>query len=140
MRLIDDDGVLNIPGIVGLVIIGLFGLLCVGWGMGAAGRVYDVWAERKAGEAELARAESNRQIRTLEAKAKLEGAKYLADAEIVRAEGVARANQIIADSLRGNEAYLRYLWIQNLGEGANQVIYVPTESNLPILEANRLTR
>jgi regulator of protease activity HflC (stomatin/prohibitin superfamily) len=107
------------------------------WGLCASNRLYSVWAERKAGEAELARAESNRQIKTLEAKAVMESSKHLADAEIVRARGVAEANKIIGDSLKGNESYLRYLWIHGLSEGKNQVIYVPTEANLPILEAGK---
>lgn len=107
------------------------------WGMSAASRLYDVWAERKVGEAELARAESNRQIKTLEAKAVMEGARHLADAEVIRSKGVAEANKIIGDSLKGNESYLRYLWIDGLSNGKNQVIYVPTEANLPILEATR---
>jgi len=104
----------------------------------ATGRVYDVWAQHKEGEAELARAESNRQIKTLEAKAIMDSAKHLADAEIIRAHGVAQANQIIGDSLKGNEAYLRYLWIDSLHHTRDQIIYVPTEANLPILETGRL--
>lgn len=117
-----------------------FGLVLVvfgTWSLSAFGRIYDVWAERKAGEAELARAESNRQIKTLEARAAMESAKHLADAEVIRAQGVAQANKIIGDSLKGNESYLRYLWIHGLQDGKNQVIYVPTEANLPILEAGK---
>jgi regulator of protease activity HflC (stomatin/prohibitin superfamily) len=111
--------------------------LCM-WGCNAVEKEYDIWAQRKVGEAEYARAETNRQIKTLEAKAALESAKFLADAEIVRAHGVAQANQIIGDSLKGNEGYLRYLWIQSLENKNKEVIYVPTEANLPILEAGRL--
>ena len=99
---------------------------------------YHVWEQEKEGEAELARAESNRQIATLEARAKLESAKALADAEVVRARGVAEANKIIGDSLTGNEGYLRYLWIQGLQTNEMQVVYVPTEANLPLMEASRL--
>ena len=67
-----------------------------------------------------------------------EAATLEAQAEIERAKGVAEANKIIGDSLKGNEAYLRYLWIQGLQEGATpQVVYVPTEAGLPILEAGR---
>ena len=113
-------------------------LISIFWGISALSRVYDVWASRKAGEAELARAESNRQIKTLEAKAKMDSSKHLADAEIIRAKGVAEANRIIGDSLQGNETYLRYLWIHNIAESGNQIIYIPTETNLPILEANRV--
>ncbi len=101
-------------------------------------RIYDVWAEGKVGEAELARAESNRKIKTLEARAHEESAKFFASAEIIRAEGVAKANKIIGDSLRDNESYLRYLWVQGLNTNQTQVIYVPTEANLPIMEASRL--
>lgn len=120
----------------------LFGLIvgvCL-WGLAAGGRVYDVWAQGKEGEAELARAESNRQIKTLEAKASMESAKHLADAEVIRAKGVAEANKIIGDSLQGNEGYLRYLWIQGLQTNNMQVVYVPTECNLPILESTRLKK
>lgn len=92
---------------------------------------------RNAGKAELAQAESNRQIRVLEAHAKRESAHELAAAEIIRAEGVAAANQIIGDSLKGNEAYLRYLWIDGLSHVSSQAIYVPTEAGLPILEAGK---
>lgn len=101
---------------------------------------YHVYTQRKNGEAELARAESNRQIASLEAKAKWESAKSLAEAEVIRAEGVAKANKIIGDSLKNNDAYLRYLWVQGLQTNQMQVVYVPTEANLPILEAQRLKK
>lgn len=99
-----------------------------------------VWQESMVGQAELARAESNRQIATLEAVAKKESAKALSEAEIIRAEGVAKANKIIGDSLTGNEGYLRYLWIQGLQTNQMQVVYVPTEANLPIMESQRLRK
>jgi regulator of protease activity HflC (stomatin/prohibitin superfamily) len=98
---------------------------------------WNVYRARLAGQAELAQADSNRQIATLEARAKHESAKELAQAEVERAKGVAQANKIIGDSLHGNEDYLRYLWIHTLGEKQGDVIYVPTEANLPILEATR---
>lgn len=122
-------GVLGACGIVLVIII------C--WSAGALSRVYDVWAQGKAGEAELARAESNRKIKTLEAKALEDSSKHLADAEIIRAKGVAEANRIIGASLQDNEGYLRYLWIDSLKNTDGQVIYVPTEAGLPILEASK---
>lgn len=99
---------------------------------------YNVWAQRLKGEAELARAEANRQIRVIEAKAQEESAKSLAEAEVIRAEGVARANKIIGASLQNNESCLRYLWIQGLQTNQMQVVYIPTEANLPIMEATHL--
>lgn len=98
---------------------------------------YNVWSSNLAGKASLARATQDRQIAVQEALAKKESARMLADAEIERAKGVAKANQIIGDSLRNNEEYLRYLWIDGLQQNKSQVIYVPTEANLPILEAGK---
>ena len=97
---------------------------------------YNVWQQGLAGQAELKRAEQNRQITIQEARAKKESAVELAQAEIERAKGVAEANRIVADGLKGHDEYLRYLWIDKVAGGANrEVIYVPTEANLPILEA-----
>lgn len=101
---------------------------------------YKVYRLRLSGVAALAEAENSRKVGIEEARAKKDSARLLAEAEIERAKGAAEANRIIGESLKGNEAYLRYLWIQGIGErqGENTVVYVPTEGNLPILEANRL--
>lgn len=98
---------------------------------------WNVWAAEMEGAAQYAQAEQNRKITILEAESKLEAAKSLAAAEVERAKGVAEANRIIGESLKGNEAYLRWQWIQNLENGNNSVIYVPTEAGLPILEAGK---
>lgn len=98
---------------------------------------YRVWQQGLEGQAELARAEQNRKIAVQEAEAKKDSAKALAEAEIIRAKGVAEANKIIGESLKDNEGYLRYLWIQTLNENDQNVIYVPTEAGLPILEAGK---
>jgi regulator of protease activity HflC (stomatin/prohibitin superfamily) len=129
------------PGIVWvLLVIVIIGVLCGGlYGCPK----YNVYSQKLAGEAELARAESNRKIAIAEAEAKKESAKQLAEAEIIRAEGVAKANTIIGDSLKNNEAYLRYLYITGLNETSdkgNKIIYVPTEAGLPILEAGRFKK
>ncbi len=108
-------------------------LLCL-WGCPN----YNVYQQNLEGEAELARATQNRQISIQEAQAKKESAKDLADAEVIRARGAAEANKIIGESLRENEAYLHYLFINNMEHTKNQVIYLPTEAGLPILEAGRL--
>jgi hypothetical protein len=115
-------------------------LVVVGGGLGscAAYNSVRVWNAETAGEAELAQARQNRQIATLEAEAKLESAKLLALAEVERAKGVAEANRIVADGLGGPEGYLRYLYIEHLAQSQGQIIYVPTEGGLPILEAGRL--
>ena len=63
----------------------------------------------------------------------LVSAKKDAEIEVERAKGVAEANQIIAESI--TEGYLHYKFIEGLNDGNTEVIYVPTETNLPILEA-----
>ena len=100
---------------------------------------YGVYQQQKEGEAALAHAVASKEIAVCEAKAKMESADMLAQADVKRAAGAAQANKIIGDSLKDNEAYLRYLWIQNLeNSNQHQVIYIPTEAGLPILEAGRL--
>jgi len=101
---------------------------------------YKVYERTKEGEAELKQAESNRQIKILEAEATKKSASDLAAADTIRAHGVARSNEIIGSSLRDNEAYLHWLWIDNLEKNQQAVIYVPTEANLPIMEAGRMAK
>lgn len=135
-----EEGLTPAGAIVGMstgVLVAIIGLTTLAmWGCPR----YDVYSREMTGKAELAQASSNRQIKVNEAQAAEEAAKHLAQAEIARARGVAEANRIIGDSLKGNEDYLRYLWIHNLAEAEQkgaQIIYVPTEANLPILEASR---
>lgn len=124
---------------IGLAILFLLAVV-VGGGLGscAAYNSIRVWNAETAGEAELAQASSNRRIAVLEAQAQMDSAKLKADAEIARARGVAEANRIVANGLGGPEGYLRYLYINAMEKTQNQIIYVPTEAGLPILEANRL--
>jgi hypothetical protein len=85
-----------------------------------------VWSASWSGEAELKRAEWNCQVKIKEAQA-----------EIERAKGIAKSNKIIGDSLKDNEQYLRYLWINTLPQTKAKIIYFPTEAGLPILEAGK---
>jgi len=98
---------------------------------------YRFYRQDIVGQANLRQQEWEKQIITEEAKANLERAALDAKAEVERAKGVAEANEIIGESLQNNEAYLRYLWINALYEETNSIIYVPTEANLPILEAGQ---
>ena len=115
--------------------VGTLTLICIVLGMWGCPQ-YHVYEQEKAGEAEYQRAEQNRRVKVLESQAKLDAAKLEADAEIERARGIAGANKIIADGLKGNDEYLRYLWIDKVAGSTNrEIVYVPTEANLPILEA-----
>jgi hypothetical protein len=98
---------------------------------------YNVWQQGLAGQAELKRAEQNRQIAIQEAMAVEESAKSLANAEIIRAVGVDSANKIISSGLKGNWEYLHYLWVNTLKDHPGAIIYIPTEANIPIMEASR---
>lgn len=100
---------------------------------------YRVWQQGLEGQAELAKADYSKKVAVQEAQAKLDSAKLLAGAEIERAKGVAKANEIIGQSLKQNEDYLRYLWITDVAAAntSKTVVYIPTEANMPILEASR---
>lgn len=112
-------------------------VFCVFVGAGMWGcPQYNVWSSGLEGQAELRRAEQNRQIKIQEAHATYESSKLLAEAEIERAKGVAKANEIIAGGLGGPEGYLRYLYIHAMSENRNtQYVYIPTEAAMPLLEA-----
>lgn len=128
-----------------LVILGVvifIGILMIGLPM------YRVWSQELKGKANLREAEWSKQIAIEEAKANNESATLQAEAkikqetanaesEVIRAKGVAEANAIIAQGLGGADGYLKYLYINTLKDLETQLIYVPTEAGLPILEAGK---
>ena len=99
----------------GVAIVGAIGVVVVVT-LFVGGPIYNVWSQSLAGKAELQKAEYTRQVAVLEAQAKKDSASQLADAEVIRAQGVAKANQIIGDSLKDNREYLQYLYITGLEE------------------------
>lgn len=111
----------------GLVIAGIM------WGVPK----YKIYKQDLNGQAQLREATWTKKIKIEEAKARKESEVLNAESEIERAKGVAKATQLIGESLRENEQYLRYLWILGLQDGKSEVIYIPTEANLPILESTR---
>lgn len=118
----------------GIIIIGLLGIIVVG-GLAFGLPQYGVYTKTLNGKAQLQEAEFTRQVAVLEAQAKKDSAQQLADAEIIRATGVAKANQIIGNSLKDNREYLQYLYITGIEEGSqkgNVTIYVPTEGGMPV--------
>ena len=98
---------------------------------------YRVWQKEKAGQAQLRQAQWNRQIAIEEANARMLSATKLAAADTIRAHGVARSNEIIGTSLRGNWEYLQWLAIENLKETNAELIYVPHEMGMPLPESGR---
>lgn len=124
----------NIAGGIALLCIPVLFIVGLIWGY----QTFKVYSAEQTGKAELAQAEWNRQIIVRQAQAKKDAASLEAEAEILRAGGVAKSNEIVANGLGGPEGYLRYLYIHMLSESNDkQVIYIPTEAGLPILEAGK---
>ncbi len=122
----------SVKGLGILAGLGILGIVAIMW----IYPQYRVWSQEMEGKAEFAKAEQNRRIKIEEAKANLEAEKLNAQAEVERAKGAAAAIKIENGAL--SEKYIQYLWVRqqnNLND--KTVIYVPTETNLPILEAGR---
>lgn len=111
-----------VAGVILLIAILLFGV-----------PKYNVWKQEMKGKADFAEAEQNRKIKIEEAKANLEAEKLNAQAEIERAKGAAAAIEIENGSL--TPTYIQYLWVRQQNLADDKVIYIPTETGLPILEA-----
>ena len=123
----------TIGSIIALAVVGA--LILIGM------PTYNVYSKQMAGKAAYEQAVQDRRIRVLEAQAALDSARLTAQAEIERARGTNEANRIMAQSLGGPENYLRWSYIHMLEETAGkqgrEVIYIPTEAGMPILEAGR---
>lgn len=125
---------------IGAIFLGIVAVMAVIFLSMSAYNVIRVWSAQSAGQAELAQAVQNRQITTLEAKAKLESARFDAQADVERAKGIAKSNDIIMNRLGGPRNYLAWKQIEALETTKATLIYVPTDHGLPITEATRLTR
>jgi len=93
--------------------------------------IYNVWKQGLSGEAALARAEQTKKITIETARAEVEAAK-------LRAEAI----QIMGEAAKAYPEYRHQEFIGAFGEALRegtikQIIYVPTEANIPILEATR---
>ena len=132
------EGILGSAGL--LILIGIVTLSL--WGCPK----YKVYKKELDGKARLKEAEWDRQITIEDAKVKqqsaimlgkasLTKATYKAQADSIRAIGTSNANKIIANSL--TPEYTRWLFVDQLDQTTNQIIYIPTEANIPIMEASK---
>lgn len=96
---------------------------------------YGVWKNELRGKAALKEAEWSKKVQIEEAIANLESEKLNAEAEVERAKGAAEAIRIEGGSLTSR--YIQYLWVRQNKFNDKTTIYIPTETNLPILEAGR---
>lgn len=99
---------------------------------------YNRYTKEQAGKGDLQKAESSKKVAIEEAKANLASEQLNAQAEVIRAKGAAKSIAIEGGNL--TPEYIQYLWVRQQKPGAGQIIYVPTEAGLPILEAGRATR
>lgn len=95
---------------------------------------YKVWNASMTGKAALMQAEQEKQIAIEQAKAELESAK-------LRSEAI----KIVGQASKEFPEYRTQEFIGAFGEAiksgqVEQIIYVPTEANIPIVEANRLRK
>lgn len=93
---------------------------------------YKVWQQGLSGEAALRRAEQEKQILIEQAKAEVEAATLRAEAIQIVGQATQDFPEYRLQEFMGAFAEA----IQN--EAIHQIIYVPTEANIPILEASRL--
>ncbi|MDP1607193.1 MAG: hypothetical protein Q8L93_11245 [Rhodocyclaceae bacterium] len=90
-----------------------------------------VWQQEYSGRAALAKADQTRQIIVTQANAELESARAMADAIGIMGEAAHKYPEYRQQEFIGAFA-------EALKEGKiNQIIYVPTEANIPILEAGK---
>ena len=126
-------------GLFRLLVVGVLVLVAFCVSMAFIVPWYHVWSQEMEGKAEFAKAEQNRKIKIEEARANLEAEKLNAQAEVERAKGAAEAIKIENGSI--TPAYIQYLWVrQQTNLSDKTVIYIPTETNLPILESTRLNK
>ena len=93
--------------------------------------VYDVWQQGLSGEAALAKAEQTKLIMVETARAERDSASLRAD-----------AIKIMGAAAKEFPEYRQQEFMQAFGEALregniSQIIYVPTEANLPVLEAGK---
>ena len=119
----------------------IFNALVAGWILAAIAFVallmfiipqYRVWSQGLSGQASLARATQERQIMVQQAQAEL-------DAASLRAEAIA----IVGEAAKQYPEYRQQEFIGAFGEAMmngsiDKIIYVPTEANIPIIEAGRI--
>lgn len=117
--------ILLVIAVVVLIVSGIFAA-------SYAYRNYSVWSMEMQGKGNLAKATQDRQIQVEQAKSELDAAKHIADAIKI----VGRAAQEFPEYR--NQMYIQAFAEALAGGKIRQIIYVPTEAGIPILEASRL--
>ncbi len=108
-----------------IIIIGLL------FGISYTYRHYNVWSMQMQGKAKLAEATQSRQIQIEQAKSEKEASIFVAD-----------AIKIVGAAAKKYPEYRNQMYIQAFADAIKdgnikQMIYVPTEAGIPILEAGK---
>jgi regulator of protease activity HflC (stomatin/prohibitin superfamily) len=124
-----------------LYFVGFVVMVLIAWGLIGYPH-WRVWASHQRGLADLQQAKNEQQIQIAKAQSRLDAAALNKQAAIIEAEAVAAQIQAIGDKLTTHDLYLRWQWIKMMEDtaGEHNTIYVPTEANIPILEATRLAK
>lgn len=148
----DEQGNIRPQRVMATIVLCLVGLVIGFYAIGFGARIYsryqkvqdaknqvtvesyNVEAKELQGKAALEEAKWSTQVATEKARAQLEAEKLNALAEVERAKGAAEAIKIEGGQL--TERYIQYLWVRQNQFNDKTTIYIPTEANLPILEAN----
>jgi len=118
---------MNVKLFIAVVVTGLLVIIGLMFGLPR----YTVWQQEMAGKARLAEATQSRQILIEQARAEK-------DAAVLQAEAI----KIMGEAAQKYPEYRKQEFIGAFGEALkagkiNQIIYVPTEANIPILEASK---
>lgn len=116
-----------------IIIAAFFGIVII-TGLAFAIPTWNVWRSGMSGEAALKRAEQTRQILVTQAKAEKEAAQLRADAISIVGKAAKEFPEYRQQEFLGAFA-------EALKDGKiSQIMYVPTEANIPVTEASRLAR
>lgn len=126
----NNDG-LNIVAIAGVAIVTLTVIILGAIGIRLGTAHLSIVTSRLAGQAAFAHSESERKVLVSQAEAELEAAK-------LRAEAI----KIVGEVAQKYPEYRNQEFIGAFGEALrsdkiDQIIYVPTEANIPIIERKR---
>ncbi|EEI89849.1 hypothetical protein HMPREF0765_4542 [Sphingobacterium spiritivorum ATCC 33300] len=118
---------MKIQGLVLLAVVAIVVIVGLMFGLPR----YSVWQQEMAGKARLAEATQSRQILIEQARAEKEAA-------VLQAEAI----KIMGEAAQKYPEYRKQEFIGAFGEALkagtiSQIIYVPTEANIPLLEAGK---
>jgi regulator of protease activity HflC (stomatin/prohibitin superfamily) len=114
------------------LVVGIFLLTLVSKAVGPQLNLYRANTEK---QAVIAEQKAQSEAAEFAARSAVTQAEAKAQAMIIEAKALAESQDIIAKTL--TPEYIRYLYIKAIENNPNQVIYVPTEAGMPILESGR---